>query len=177
MLIGWGGVLFTTGLEYGTQTSSFSQAISYSQSQSINFGAPFGTQTGTVAWNSNFNLGVQSTVFSLPLELSSSFNILYFLSLYMGVGMDLNTGSSTTVGGASGPITVTTSGGTLPGNVFSGDGKLVLDNTGVNGTPSFSDFRLFLGTELNLWAVKVVIQGNYMSNKTLAAFLGLRVAY
>jgi hypothetical protein len=85
-LLNWGGVAFTTGFDVS------SNSINYKVGQSVSVTSSGQTYTWTP--DSNSALALDANSFSIPLELSTSIRTLYILSLFGGVGVDLNFGKS-----------------------------------------------------------------------------------
>ena len=171
-IAGWGGIDVGTGFEYSSLNASYGAKLAVQQVLPV----PSTTDTVTVKYTTDYNLGVKTTDFTIPFEISTNVNFLYLFSLYFGSGIDLNFGKSSTTGGGSGPVTTTYSGNSPAGsNLFSATGDLNLD-TDPYGTPPALLARVFTGVQLNIWAFKILSQFTYMSDHTYAGTLGLRFA-
>jgi hypothetical protein len=169
VVIGWGGLKFLTGFNYATSTVTYSGSISQSASTS------FSGQSANVNVDMSYDIGVTSTDFYIPLELSTNFSILYLFTVYLGGAADLNFGSAHLTGGGSGPITSTATTNLGVNNLFSGTASLNL-NDGVVGNPSSVAVRGFAGVQFNLFLLKVGVEGTVMESGTKSAAAFLRLA-
>jgi hypothetical protein len=158
-LAGWGGLTLGTGANY---TSSF---IGMNSRIRISTDTPVESQTATVTVDMNYLLGAQNKVFTIPIEISTNAYLFYILTLYLGGGADINMGSASLVGTASGPVNATYSGGFSGANLFSGTATLNLDD-GVTSHPNIVVGRAFTGLQLNLFLLKIAAEYNYLSNGT-----------
>jgi hypothetical protein len=163
-LLNWGGVAFTTGFDTSTNK------MTYKVGQKIS-----ATSSGvTYDWtpNSSSALTLDASTFTIPLEVSTSIRLAYILSLFGGVGVDLNFGKSTIVANLNGPVTVS---GTSVGTAS----LLIAEEKG----PTFGDVRFFLGPQINLVPLKntnllsLYAQGNISTGGNYGAHVGLRIAW
>lgn len=132
----WGGVLLTTGLDVSSNT------LTYKIGQKINVQSSGQTYTWTP--NSSSTLILDASAFSIPIEASTSVRVLYLLSVFGGIGIDLNMGESSMKANLNGPITDS-------GNVQRGSASLTMDES---KGPSFGDVRFFTGFQVNLVPLK-----------------------
>ena len=161
----WGGLDVNTGFDYISQKLIFERTFQQ---------ATAGNSSGTgvfVAWDPKGTLGAKTGIFSIPFEVSTNVQILYILSLYTGLGLDINMGSSDSIVTLEGPLTGTNA--TL-GQVFSGYAKLDL---GESAIPTTLTLRPFFGLQVNISLLKVFAQMNLTTNSTYGFQAGLRVAY
>jgi hypothetical protein len=156
-ILHWGGVSFTTGLERASTELRFVEAIS----QSI-------TDTGvTASFNGTATVGAEVTTYNIPFELSSSIRLFHVLSLFSGLGMDLSYGKAKSIANLTGNVTVTGGG--------AGDASLDL---GTEDSPSTFAFRGFIGTQVNLTAIKVFALVNRgFGNDRVGLTIGARLAF
>jgi hypothetical protein len=164
-LLNWGGVAFTTGFDTSSNT------MTYKVGQKIT-----ATSSGTTfTWtpNSSSALMLDANSFTIPLEVSTSIRLAYILSLFGGVGVDLNFGKSTVSANMTGPITNST-------NATTGSATLAIAE---EKGPTFGDVRFFLGPQINLVPLKntnllsLYAQGNISTGGNYGAHLGLRIAW
>jgi hypothetical protein len=140
----WGGVDLLTGVNYVTNRATYSGSLS----QTSQDGA--GSQlTATF----DYDLGVESKVFYIPIEVSTSLQVLYIVTAYGGAGVDLNFGSAGLVGGGSGDISAVNN--NLPESGYSAKAVLDFDTYGYKASPSLINTRGFLGAQFNLSILKV----------------------
>jgi hypothetical protein len=169
VLVGWGGLKFLTGLNYATSTVTYSGKIQQSA------GVGFSGQTATVSVDMDYNVGVTSSDFYIPLELSTNFNLLYLLTVYFGGAADLNFGSAHLTGTGSGPISSTSTTSLGVNNLFSGTASLNLDD-GVSGHPSLVAVRGFAGLQVNVLLLKAAVEGTVLGNGAKAVAVIFRLA-
>jgi hypothetical protein len=171
-LLGWGGISAGLGFNYSANTISYSASLNQSENVSVS------GQTAAVNTQLNYTIGAKSNNFSVPLELSSNVTLFYLFTVYGGIGVDFNFGSSELTGTATGPTTATYTGGTIPGvsNLFSGTASLNL-NDGISGSPSLTLLRTFVGLQLNLSLLKISGEYVMLSNGTQSVAGLARIAF
>lgn len=169
----WGGVDITTGLEYAHLSAAYSTDVKFNQKNTLSGGNDVALNyTGPF----RYELGVNT--FSIPIEASTNVQLLSILSLYTGLGLDFNFGSSSASGGMTAPITATSSAppAGFSGNLYSATGKLDLSG-GPSEGPSLADVRGFLGVQINLLRIKILAEVSRSTNETTSGRLGLRYAF
>ncbi len=114
---------------------------------------------------------MNSKVFSLTNEATTGIRLLWILNLYTGVGLDFNFGSSSITGGSSGPVSGTSSGTT----VFSATADLAGDSESVS--PTLAQFRYLVGTEIDLGAFGIYIQGQVSTPSVYGVNMGAHVIF
>ncbi|MCM0607049.1 MAG: hypothetical protein KA715_13250 [Xanthomonadaceae bacterium] len=166
LLFHWDGISFTTGLRYMYQDAAYSTAMTISQSDAAS--------QSTMSWRANYNLGVHSNVFTVPIEVTSNFDFLETFGFVLGAGADLSLGGAATYGGASGPIQ---SNSTLPGltssTIYTGTG--VLDAGSNTYAPSLGVMKALVGVHFKLWAVRFSVQGMANTASAYSAYSGLHL--
>jgi hypothetical protein len=166
-LFGWGGIKIHTGFEYNTTKLTFQTNISEVISETI------GGQTVSGTINGRPSATIDVATQSIPLEISTDIQFLYFFSLYTGLGIDFNSGKAK--GGASlnaDPTTLTYSGG--------GGNPTVQAEANIDGSGSASPLltRAFAGVQLNLPYLRIFVQGDKaFGNELIAATAGVRIVY
>lgn len=155
-LFHWGGLVATTGVEW----SKFDLDYGKTLTQTATVSGQNATYTGPLSVKAN----IKST--SIPIELSTSIQYLYFLSTYLGLGMDFNSGSSSVTASSTGTITV------------AGTGANGTIDLGSTGKPDSTDFRYFVGQQFNFPIVKVFVHLNQsFTNDTIGAAAGVKLAW
>lgn len=164
-VLNWGGLLITSGLDVSNNT------ISYKGNQGV--GINSGGQTYTWVSASTSTLSIESSSFSIPIEVSTNVRLLYVLSFFVGTGFDVNFGNSKMAANITGPITDVL--GATVGNAT----LVASDEKG----PSFGTWRFFAGPQLNLVPLKntnllsIYAQGNYSIGGNYGAHAGIRIAW
>lgn len=175
----WGGIKIHTGIEKNSTKLNFKTTINETISGDLGGGATVG---GDVTGSPEATIEVETT--SIPVEVSTSVQLLYFLSLYGGFGIDMNFGQAK--GGAAlnaDPTTLSCTpdqNGGSPGTCTGGVDPQVqaeanIDATGkVNGMTS----RAFLGTQINLPFTQIFFQADKaLGSELVGVTAGLRFVY
>lgn len=172
VLFGWGGMDVTAGLQYSRSTASYSSSINLNQTTDLG-----GGESVTMAYASDYTIGVASTNFTIPLEVSTNVSLLYMFGLYAGMGVNLNFGNAGTFGTASGPVTATYTGALpgVPSPLYTATANLNMDVEPRAAAPIFGA-KFFAGAQANLWALKVVVHGTYFLDRNVAVAGGIRFA-
>ncbi|HMV36462.1 MAG TPA: hypothetical protein PKY99_12340 [Turneriella sp.] len=164
-ILNWGGLAFTTGFNVS------SNSVTYKVGQSIT--ANSGSQTYTWTPSSGSSLTLEANSFSIPLEVSTSARLLYVLSVFAGVGVDINFGKASVSSTLNGPVT---------GSPVAVTGTASLTGSEEQG-PSFGQMRFFAGPQLNLVPLKntnllsIYAQGNVSTGGNYGVHAGARIAW
>ncbi|MES0491773.1 MAG: hypothetical protein ABUK01_17395 [Leptospirales bacterium] len=151
-LMTWGGLRVTTGYRLTTMDVSFSK-VALGNYQ----------VTSGLTWQPKATMSSQSDVSSIPVEVSSSFDLI-FITFFGGLGLDFNFGST--------DFTVKAEGG------FKESNGTAWVKTTKTIQPTAVDYRLFGGVQINIFAVKLVTQFNWAPSSDSYGILGgLRVAF
>lgn len=159
-MVRWTGVDVTTGLEYNSLELKYTQTFQETYADDSNtFEAEI---DGTVV------AGADVSTTSIPLTVSTGMQLGYVLSLYTGLGLDLNLGSATSL--ANVDAVIRQSGGPIEGT-----GTLDL---GDKDGPSTFLTRGFIGLQFNFPIVKIYTQLDRSFNEDLYAVnAGLRFTW
>ncbi len=164
LLLKWGGLDLTGGFEWtrwnlgigDTLTSTFDVA-----------GAANTSITATADSNGRFDL--TSSALVIPFEATTSLRFLYVLSVFGGVGFDIQTGSSSADASLDSTLTIPDGNG---GTTTLGNAAVTADG---EAGPSAGRLRFLAGLQLNIWKVKLFVQGNIIPTDTASVAFGLRV--
>lgn len=156
----WTGLDVTSGFEYTRWTLEARDSLTNSFPTGSGATAVDMTMTST----GRFELG--SNAVTIPVEASTGFRVLGILSLYFGGGIDFTAGKSTLDAALTGDIRTTS------GDVEVGSAQVTAsgDNT---GSPAAA--RALLGLQVNLWKLKVFVQGNVSQTPAASVSAGLRL--
>jgi hypothetical protein len=163
----WGGFDLTGGLEYAHMYLDLTHELD----TSLPVTGPNG-ESGTVTMASQGQLTLDSTALAVSAELTTSFRILYIVGLYAGLGVDLQLGSNSGDVNLTGTMSGTDSNGGQYPNLASGTVNIHQD-----ASPTPGQLRFLGGVQLNLFALKVFVQANYLPTHQLGVALGARVAW
>ena len=115
-------------------------------------------------------LDLSATTVTLPIEITTNVRLLYLASLYVGLGLDTQVGSSSLDLGVDGSLT-----GTRPDTgAVETIGSIAVTGTGSKG-PSIVGYHVLLGLQANLWRLKIFTQATLQPIDTLSLAVGVRV--
>jgi len=170
--LGWGGVKVHWGYEFNKTTLKFSSEITETLNQ---------TSAGTT-YNANIVANpfaaIDVTTHSIPLEISSSVQILYILSLYGGLGADYNTGTATGKGDINSSTAAVSCTVTAP--CPTGDAGDIDTTANIDGKGKASPFtfRGFAGVQVNLPFIRVFVQADKaLGSELVGATVGVRLVF
>jgi hypothetical protein len=172
LLLRWGGIAITTGIDSSHMALGLSKKITSSFTYSPPNVQPVDV---TAQADSNATFKVDMITRSIPLEITTSLRLLTFLTAYGGVGFDFQLGGSNTMNlEANAAITgrVAQMGTTQDLGTVSAKAKISAD-------PSPAKVRGILGAQFNLFLLRVFAQINLTNSDPMMASLaaGLRLAY
>jgi hypothetical protein len=176
VLLGWGGVKVHLGYEYNSTKLKFDSSITESVTT---------TNSGDT-YSSNINASPFATIdvatHSIPLEISTSVQFLYFVSLYTGLGADYNFGEATGKGDLnSTPATLSCSaGGAAPDCPAGANAGTITTDANIDGKGEVNPFlfRGFAGVQFNLPFIRVFVQADKaLGNDLVGASAGVRLVY
>jgi len=168
-LLQWRGLNFGTGFNYQSNKIDFALTMSkITQEMKTNVS---GTDVAaTLAVTPKVNVGVVMNTFSIPLEATTSVQVLWLTNINFGVGADLVFGSSDVNATVNSPLTVDSITGlnALGVSYASTPGKATID-AGTKGiSPSLVRARIMSGIGMNLGPVKIDIPVYYYFSSGLA---------
>ncbi len=166
LVLQWGGLDVTSGLEL----SRWAFKLGTREALTTEFDVSGGNGSAPVTLSAEGQFEISSQAVVVPLEVTTSLRLLYFLSLYGGAGLDLQLGSSDLVTNLTGTMTA----------VDPQDGSDVDMGTAdieVSGDspPSAGKARFLLGLQVNIWKLKTFVQLNAMPIRSASVAFGLRV--
>lgn len=156
----WTGLAATSGVEYAHLTLGTSSSIE------SHFTAEGPTDHATIHMSSTGTLDVDTSTYTIPLELTTGVRFFGALSLYAGGGLTLTTGSSTIQAQLDSVLSINAD--HLP------VGNAVITGSGEN-TPSTLGAHAITGLAIHTRYVRFFLQGTFASGET-AASLGARGA-
>jgi hypothetical protein len=168
-LVRWGGVKVHTGYEYNTTKLTFTTDLNQDVNENIGGNTVTGTLTGKPS--ATIDVGTHS----IPLEVSTNVQLLYFLSLYTGLGVDMNFGKAKAAGALNAnPTQLSVNGG------GAGSGPTVQADANISGSGNVDSFltRAFAGVQINLPYTNIFVQADKsLGNDLIGASAGLRFVY
>lgn len=164
LVLKWGGLDLTGGVEWTRWSLGIGDQLTSTFDVAGDANQPI---TATADSTGRFDL--TSSAFVIPFEATTSLRFLYVLSVFGGVGFDIQTGSSTADASLDSELTIPANGG----------GTTVLGNASVTADgeagPSAGRLRFLGGLQLNVWKAKLFVQGNLIPTDTASVAFGLRV--
>ncbi|MCB9093103.1 MAG: hypothetical protein H6621_01975 [Halobacteriovoraceae bacterium] len=144
----WEGLHVHLGMQKGNLDLEVNETLTLTESDSTS--VPGLTMTGT--FNSIAGAKVEVDTLSIPLEISSAIRFLYLMTLYGGLGADLNTGTGSGQGSLSNStVTVST-------NLSKSASTTASASLGEEQKVDSFFSRAFVGLQFNLWKIKLGIQ-------------------
>jgi hypothetical protein len=172
----WGGLNVATGFTYADQDIDVQADL------------PRGSaSTATKLQNANKSLAVQysyegsgtvgthSALYSIPVEVSSSLQLLYFLTLYLGGAVDFAWGHTDVTASASEPTHITLSDG--QGTTLDLLDPMPTLTFAQNKPHTHVSARGFAGVQINAGVLALFAQADIASTRVVAGSLGLRIFY
>lgn len=171
-LLGWGGVKLHLGLEKNTTEIEFQTTIDETVT------ATQGTETATSTVNGTPKATIDVNTLSIPLEISTSVQMLYILSLYGGLGVDYNMGYAEGKGALNAaPAAVNCTGVACGGGTQIGT---ITPTANIDAKSKVDPFltRGFLGVQFNLPFTRIFVQADKsFGNDLVGAHAGLRFVF
>jgi hypothetical protein len=149
----WGGIDITTGLDRSRMTLTLSDQLHTDFPVGVG-----GMDVASINIDSKGSFNADMNTYSVPLELTTSFRLLYVLTIYGGGGFDWQLG-----GGSD--LTMSLTGdliGKIPSQGIStkvGSGEIVATD---HADPSRGRLRGIFGLQATLFLVKVFTQVNFV---------------
>lgn len=167
----FGGVKLHTGLERNTTKITFKTTLN----ETISTTTGGTTVSGNLTGAPEATIDVQTT--SIPLEVSTSVQFLYALSLYGGLGTDFNFGSAKGGGKLNAnQTTLSCSGGAGCG----GTSPIIQAGANIDSEGKVSALmtRGFFGAQINLPFTQIYVQANKVfGSELIGANFGVRFVY
>lgn len=171
----WRGVNFGSGLLYQSNQVSFSSQYTITQkfSSPVTTSGYSGTVDATILAEPKIKLGITTSTFSIPLEATTSVQLLWIFNLNVGAGIDLVFGNTDITAKAGSVVTVkdvSVTVATITEEIgsTSEDGKISVDASTKGIAPSFLRPRLMTGFGTQFGPVKIDIPLYYYFNTGLA---------
>jgi len=161
----WGGVDVSSGFEFNKLE------IIVRNTQNVTEAVNQGGNTANATFNGTATVGAKTSTKSIPFEASTSFQLLNVITLFGGLGADINFGKAEAIANVDGPFSLTASGG----GSATGTGAVDL---GSEGKPASFLARGFAGIQFNILLAHIYVQINKSFGKNLVgANLGLRLSW
>jgi hypothetical protein len=178
-ILRWGGIKVHTGYEYNSTRLTFNTSLSEDVDENIGGIGNDDHVRGKIQGRPEATIDVATQ--SIPLEISTNVQLLYFISLYTGLGVDFNFGKAKGDGALNAdPTTLRydTDGDATNGDA--GAGATVQAEANINGSGKVDSIltRGFAGVQLNLPYVNIFAQvDKAFGNELIGATGGIRFVY
>lgn len=153
----WGGIYLHTGVQKSQSRLSFSMPID------IDAGVTVEGETGNIQ-NANFSFELDSSITSIPIEISTYLNILYAFTVYGGLGFDIHSGNTEMNFISKGDL------------VLESRNNADLGDIGYNNlnsaSPQSGKMRAFAGAQFNLPYFRIYGQVQTPMGSNTVAFAG-----
>ncbi len=175
----WGGIKIHTGYEYNTTRLTFKSSLSEDVDENIGGIGNDDHVRGTIDGKPQATIDVATQ--SIPLEVSTNVQLLYFLSIYTGLGVDFNFGRAKGDGSLNAtPTTLRYDTDDDSTNGDAGAGATVQAEANIDGTGRVDSIltRGFAGLQLNLPYINIFAQiDKAFGNELIGATAGARFVY
>lgn len=162
-LFKWGGVFIHTGIQRSSVEADVTQSFPNEEITTDS------GQTATLN-NTSANFTFETSNTTIPIEVSTYLRMAWALTLFTGAGFDLVSGSTDVSLNASG--TATGNGAT------SGYSAVITADESASGDADSTNFRAFLGGQLNLPFFRLYAQFNKgLGNDNLGLHFGAKVLW
>tara|TARA_B100001971_G_scaffold84647_1_gene77980 strand:- start:88525 stop:89610 length:1086 start_codon:yes stop_codon:yes gene_type:complete len=164
-MLQWGGLHIHTGIQRNKMGIELSQDL---EDETV---TDEGTGASGTFNNGNVTFDMDSTVTSIPFEISTSIRALYVLSLYGGLGFDYNLTSETDVDlNADGTFNGNAGGDTYVANISADES--------ASGEGMATNYRGFVGLQFNVPFVRIYVQANKsFAEELVGVNAGLKITY
>lgn len=173
-LVRWHGLNVITGLSYSDQTVRVMTTLpASSQSQTTTYQGQ--RLTTTAAWTGSAHLAAQMKNFTIPIEVASSLELVWALTVYGGLAVDFNIGRASLSADAQVPIDVSVTGPRSQNDPTTVSRPLPHLAYAQMRRPAPVDGRAFFGLQVGHAPAAVFAQATADTSKSVAAHAGLRI--
>lgn len=181
----WRGISLGSGFYYNHSEVSFTPKLDSVSSDVSNITGDFDgagpvpaySVSGTLIADPSVNLAIDTTTWTIPLEATTSVQLLWLFNLNLGVGVDFIFGKSSIIlasdAAASGDLTEESDLFDVNVQGYS----LEIDGSTKNIKPSFVRPRVMAGIGFNLWMVKVDVPVIWYPQSGFAAGLTFGIVW
>jgi hypothetical protein len=155
----WTGVAVTTGIEYARWTVGTASSI---ESRFIAQGP---AERSSIHMSSTGTLDVETTTFSMPLEVTTGARLFRVLAFYTGAGVALTTGDSAILAELDSLLTINADNLPVGTATITGSGE---------SSPSAVNVHAIAGTMLHTRHARIFLQGAFAPGE-LSLSLGVRI--
>jgi hypothetical protein len=173
----WRGINLGTGINYQLNDIKYGmtfKTITQDYSTTVSYSGYSATAKAVMSFTPETSLGINVSTFSIPLDVTTSAQLLWLANINLGVGADLVFGSSNiNITGKSNikvdSVTINDS----KADATTTDGSVTLDASTKNVEPTLFRPRVSAGLGLNLGPVKVDLPVYYYFDYGFAAGVSL----
>jgi hypothetical protein len=151
----WRGISFGTGFLYNRNEIDLKIELDPIRQNIGNINIP-PIVTGDVIIDPSFKLGVKSNIYTIPVDLTTSVRLLWFVNLNLGVGIDFTYGSTDIIAKANGSVSTDIPNPSVP--TVSTDispGTVSIEGSTKDKKPSWVRERITTGIGFNISVVKI----------------------
>ena len=172
-IIKWRGIKVGSGFIMETNTTDYTLALPPIEQIVANIG---GTgQSATITLDPSINLGVETSTYTIPIDLVTGIRLLWIANISVGVGADINFGSSEIILGANGITNITSPGLEVLGASFV-PGSIAITGGTAGAGPKFLRPRITASLGLGVGPVKLDVPLTYYIGTEPGLNLGVTVA-
>ncbi len=165
----WRGVSLGTGITYQKNEVNYEVELQ-TVTQNVTDGA---LATGTLVMDPTVNLGVDMETYTVPLEVVTSFQLLWILNISAGVGVDFIYGTSDLNVTAAGDVYLRN----LTGATLVSPGTITIDGSTKDVSPSTFRPKIMAGLGFSIMMVKIELPVVYYPEAGAAVGLTASVVF
>jgi len=159
-MLQWGGLDVHLGFDHSSLTLKYTEAFNDTTTDGTN----------TINYTGIAVAGAEVSTSSIPIEVSTSFQMGYVFTLYGGMGMDFNFGSAKSIASVDSDVTISPGAG-------SATGTATMD-LGQEDSPSAVTVRTFGGLQFNIPLLKIYAHVDKALGKSLyGVHAGLKLTF
>ena len=179
-LIKWRGLKVGSGIIMETNTTDYTLALPTISSATglvdYDGGGPFPAVDATITLDPSINLGVETSTYTIPIDIVTGIRLLWIANISVGVGADINFGSSEIILGADGITNIDSPFlEAIPGATFT-PGTITVTGGTAGAGPQFLRPRLTASLGLGLGPVKLDVPLTYYFGTEPGLNLGVTLA-
>ncbi|MBN2039741.1 MAG: hypothetical protein JW864_06850 [Spirochaetes bacterium] len=155
-LVKWRGVSFGTGFLYNKNEIDVEVDVDPIDQPISGVSAGPHTLSGTLTMDPSIILGIHSSTYTIPFDVTTSVRLLWVLNFNLGAGIDFNFGSTDIIIRSDGSVTADIEDNPNV-DIAMDPGTVSIDGSTKDEKPSFVHARITTGIGLNILPVKIDI--------------------
>ncbi len=173
-IIKWRGIKVGSGFIMETNTTDYTLALDTISQDVTDIGGLVGA-AATITLDPSLSLGIETSTYTIPIDIVTGIRLLWIANISVGVGADLNFGSSEIILGANGITNITSPGLEGLGASFV-PGSIAITGGTAGAGPKFLRPRITASLGLGVGPVKLDVPLTYYIGTEPGLNLGVTLA-